>query len=216
MMIRTTRVLGFALWLLVAVSGTATAQFGDFEEIAETRWGATVYGGGDPDDIQKNYLFGLRGSYKFLELDPLIRISPEFGGEFRKNFLLAKVGGRLDSRELVRFSLFGGIGLLRIQDITNAGGDGYDVDTSAETTYLYYGAKFRMPKLSEIPVLGRILGEFPIEGVSFFVAQETTGLTPPELGDDHAREFVVDEWYDSAIHIGVMMGSATGWHKSSN
>ncbi len=206
MMKRVRRVLFLLLWLPALTGDPSRAQFTEFSEVSETRWGAAVFAGGDADSLG-NYLFGLTTSYRILELDPLLRASPEVGAEFRKNYLLVKLGGRVDSREFERFSLFGGAGLLRIQDFTNASGDDYDLDTSDVTTYFYYGLKVRLPSMSGIPILAGV----PISGVSLFAATEISGLTQPEWTRG-AREYQIDEWYDTAYHFGVMIGSAGGWH----
>jgi hypothetical protein len=193
----------------LTIPAVLNAQVETFEKTTETNWGASVYGGGQVDSLD-NLALGLRVSYKVFELDPLVRLSPEIGFESRKNFLLAKAGGRGDSRELYRLSAFGGAGMFRIQDFTNAGPGDTNPD-SEETWYVYYGAKFRLPSLAGVPIVGGVLGGLPLTGVSLFVAQELNGLEPPSVpGETH--EFAVTEWFDNAVLFGVMIGSATGWH----
>jgi hypothetical protein len=187
-----------------------TAQVETFEKTTETNWGASVYGGGQVDSLG-NLALGMRLSYKVFEFDPLVRLSPEIGFESRKNFLLAKAGARGDSRELYHLSTFGGAGVLRIQDFTNASGPGDTSPGSDETWYVYYGAKVRLPSLAGLPIVGGVLGGLPLTGVSLFVAQELNGLEPPPPQDE-IHEFAVAEWFDNSVLFGVMIGSATGWH----
>jgi hypothetical protein len=208
----TKRVMGTALLGVVCLTIPAAlnAQVETFEKTTETNWGASVYGGGQVDSLG-NLALGLRLSYKVFELDPLVRLSPEIGFESRKNFLLAKAGARGDSRELYRLSVFGGAGMFRIQDFTNSGGPGDTTPRSDETWYVYYGAKFRMPSLAGVPILGGIIGGLPLTGASLFVAQELNGLEPPSSPGE-INEFTITEWFDNSVLFGVMIGSASGWH----
>ncbi len=200
--------LGAVAISLMFATSDAFAQFTTFEEqSSETKWGASFFSGGDVDSLG-NVLLGFRVNYKLLEVDPLARLSPEGGLEVRKNYVLLKIGARGDSREFMRFSAFGGAGVLRIQDFTNSGDSDFGSD---ESWYVNFGAKFRLPSLQGTPVLGGILGGIPLENVSLFVAEELTGLENP-TSDEGAPEFGVNEWYPYSIQIGVMVGSASGWH----
>lgn len=200
------------LALLIATGLTLTAssshaQFATFSETTESRWGATFYGGGDIDSLG-NAQVGFRVSYRVLQVKPLARLSPEIGLESRKNFVLFKAGGRLDSREIIRLSAFVGGGFLRIQDFSNTGDKETDSDGSP---YFYYGGKFRLPGLGGIPILGKILGGLPVEGTSVFVAQEINALDDPVI--EGSPEFGVNEWYSYSVQIGIMVGSASGWYQ---
>jgi hypothetical protein len=206
-MTRAIRVLGILLAGLVGATSIASAQFMTFEEeSSETKWGASIYLGGEVDSLD-NVQFGLRVSYSLLELDPVGRFAPELGLESRKNFILMKAGARGDTRELLRFSAFGGLGVLRIQDFTN---DGNEVGGSDETWYGYFGAKYRIPYLGSFPLLGRVLGALPLENVALFVAEEITGLENPER--EGILEHDINEWYGYSIQAGIMIGAASGWH----
>lgn len=209
-MTRAVRALSILLVGLGLIAGSASAQFMTFEEeSSDTKWGATIYVGGEVDSLE-NVQFGFRGSYSLLELDPLGRFAPELGFESRKNYFLLKAGVRGDSRELLRLSGFGGAGFLRIQDFTN---DGNEVAGSDETWYAYFGAKYRLPYMGSVPLLGRLLGELPLESVSLFVAEEITGLENPDRGG--ALEHEVNEWYGYSVQVGVMVGAASGWSPSN-
>jgi hypothetical protein len=195
-----------AVAALSALAPDARAQFQTFTETEETRWGATVYGGGDVDSLG-NAQFGFRLNYRFLDLSSLARVSPEAGLEFRKNYLKASIGGRGDTRELLRLSGFGGGGFFRIQDFTNSGADEFG---SAETWYAYAGVKFRMPNLGFVPLFGGLLGGIPVEGISLFAAEEFTGLDRP-FSREGLDEDSVNEWYPYSLQFGFMIGSAGPW-----
>ena len=190
-----------------AAASAAHAQFAVPEETNETKWGGTVYAGGDVDSLG-NFQYGARANYRLLQIDPIGRFAPELGAEFRKNYALFKAGGRADSRELFRLSAFFGGGVMRIQDFTNRSGDS-DIAVSDETWYYYFGGKFRMPGLGGIPIIGGILGAVPIEGISIFAGQEINGLEAPAPRGN--VEFEVDEWYTHSVQFGVMVGSAGGY-----
>lgn len=201
-----TTLLG-ALILTCASSGTARGQFALPEQTNETKWGGTAYAGGDVDSLD-NVQIGIRANYRLLQLKPIARISPELGVEVRKNYVMFKAGGRADSREFLRLSAFFGGGALRIQDFTNSSGSS-DVAASAETWFYYFGGKLRLPDLGGVPLLGRILGALPLEGVSIFAGQEINGLEEPEPRGQ--VEFAVTEWYTHSVQVGLMVGSAGGF-----
>jgi hypothetical protein len=190
---------------VVDVPPTASLA-GEDEVLLETKWGATAYGGGDVDSLG-NVQFGLKGSYRILQLASLARFSPEIGVEFRKNFLLVKAGARGDTRELARFSLFGGAGVLHIRDFTNDTENATD-----ETWYVDFGAKYRLPSLAGTPILGPIFENLPLENVALFLAEELTGLEEPDVSG--TVESRVDEWYPYSVYFGFMVGSAAGWPPS--
>jgi hypothetical protein len=197
-----------AAWIaLTVLSASARAQLGLEEEPQETKWGATAYGGGDVDSLG-NVQFGLKASYRVLDLASLARFSPELGIEFRKNFLLLKAGARGDTPELARFSLFGGAGALHIGDFTND-----TQDASDNTWYVDFGIKYRLPSLAGTPVLGPIFENVPLQNVALFLAEELTGLEQPEPSG--TAESAVTEWYPYSVYFGIMVGSASGWPKAA-
>ena len=183
---------------------SASAQFSVVDESSETKWGATAYAGGDVDTLG-NYQLGLRVNYRLIQVKPLLRLQPEVGVQFRKNYWALQLGARGDTRELLRFSLFGGAGIMGMVDFTNVSGVGDNPTASTSSWYAYAGAKFRLPSFSGVPILKGL----PLEDTAIFLAEEFTDLEQPE--PQGAQEFHVDEWYPYSIQLGIMVGSASGW-----